>query len=637
MRSTTLFFYGESNCFNPQILERCTVTTADVLTATKAMPAKAESKINDMVIHVATVNGSGSQSANTILLRSIMQMGIPVSGKNLFPSNIQGMPTWFTIRANKDGYLARRDTFDVLVAMNPETAHQDVMKMHPGAMVVYDEPLHLDSLRDDLDFYAVPFDKLVKPVVDIAKLRKLVRNVVYDGVLAFLIGIEPDAMEEAIRKQFKAKAKAAELNVNAARAGYEYAKSTLPAQKKYRLQRMSETVDKIIIEGNSAAALGAMFAGVTVVTWYPITPSSSMAEHLIDYMSKYRSDPKTGKHEFAILQAEDELASIGMAVGAGWAGARAMTCTSGPGISLMTEIIGLAYFTEVPAVIFNVQRMGPSTGMPTRTAQGDVLFAAHLSHGDTQHIMMFPNSPEEIFAMGYEAFDLAEQFQSIVFVMSDLDLGMNNWVAEPFAYPEKPLNRGKVLSAEDLEKVQEFQRYKDVDGDGIPYRTLPGTNHPKAPYFTRGSGHNESASYTEDPDEYATILARLQKKMQTARDIVPQPEIDQVQGTRVGIIAYGTSHWPLVEARDILRAEHDMETSYLRVRAYPFNRKIADFIDAHDRVYVIDQNRDGQMLQLLRLELNGTQIDKLRSITYYGGLPLSADYLVSQFIAQEKK
>ncbi|MBI1983434.1 MAG: 2-oxoacid:acceptor oxidoreductase family protein, partial [Acidobacteria bacterium] len=442
--------------------------------------------VNDLSIQVATVNGSGSQTANTVLLRAILQMGIPVSGKNLFPSNIAGLPTWFTIRASKQGYVARRKEIDFLVAMNLETAEEDVRDLGPGSAVVYDERLDLKRLRDDVVFYPVPFDELVTPVCPDARLRKLVRNMIYDGVLAKLLGIEMEEIQSALQKQFRKKIKAAQLNFNAARAGYDFAEKNLEKADRFALQRMDATKGKILIDGNSAAALGAMFAGVTVVTWYPITPSSSLCETLIEYMKRYRIDPETGKATFAIVQAEDELAAIGMVLGASWAGARAMTSTSGPGISLMGEFVGLGYYAEVPAVIFDIQRVGPSTGLPTRTAQGDILSTAFLSHGDTKHPMLFPCSVEECFTMAIEAFDLAERLQTPVFVMSDLDLGMNNWMADPFTYPEKPIARGKVLSLEDIQRLGRFERYRDVDGDAIGYRTLPGTPHPAAGYFTRG-------------------------------------------------------------------------------------------------------------------------------------------------------
>lgn len=602
----------------------------------KVSETSVQTKINDIVIHVATANGSGSQSANTALLRSIFQMGIPVSGKNLFPSNIQGLPTWFTIRANKHGYVARRDQIDLLVAMNPETATDDLFKMQPGSLVVYDEPLKLDSLRDDIEFYPVPFNELVKEIVPNAKLRKLVRNIVYNGIVAKLIGIEMAEVEEAIRKQFPNKPKAAALNIQAAQIGFEFAAEKLPSQDKFRLERMDKTKGKIIIDGNAAAALGCLFAGVTVVTWYPITPSSSLIESLIDYLRRYRIDPETGKATFAVIQAEDEIAALGMVVGAGWAGARSMTATSGPGISLMSEFSGLAYFAEIPGVVFDVQRVGPSTGLPTRTMQGDLLSTAFLSHGDTKNVMLLPSSPEEIYEMAGQAFDLAEQLQSLVFVMSDLDLGMNNWMADPFRYPENPINRGKVLTAEQLEKLDDFGRYKDVDGDGIPYRTLAGTKHHKAPYFTRGTGHDEYARYSEDHQNFEVLLNRLNKKFETARKLVPKPVVEKMENAKFGIVAYGTSHYPIVEVRDALQKQHGLATDYLRLRAYPFTEELAAFIDQHEYVYVIDQNRDAQMYQLMKIDFGTERIGKMRSLINFDGLPLSSDRVLSLILNEEK-
>jgi len=594
-----------------------------------------EKIVNDFNIQVATVNGSGSQTANTVLLRSIFQMGIPVSGKNLFPSNIAGLPTWFTIRVSKKGYLARREAIDILVAMNPESAREDVIKLSPGAVVVYDEPLNLKPLRDDLVYYAVPFDKLVATVCPDAKLRRLVKNMVYDGVLAKLLGIEMAEIEKSLRKQFKKKPKAADLNLGAAKAGYEYAEKHLAKADPYFVERMDLTKGKIIIDGNSAAALGCVFAGVTVATWYPITPSSSLCESLIEYLKRYRVDKETGKASFAVVQSEDELAAVGMAIGAGWAGARAMTSTSGPGISLMAEFAGFAYYSEIPVVIFDIQRVGPSTGLPTRTSQSDILSATFLSHGDTKHILLLPASVEECFAFALEAFDLAEEFQTPVFVMSDLDLGMNNWMSDPFPYPTGPLRRGKVLSAEELDRMKEFARYRDGDGDGIPYRTLPGNPHPQAAYFTRGSGHDEHAQYSERPGDYVHNMDRLARKYETARQRVPTPVIDQNSKGKVGLIAYGTSHWAVVESRDRLRAAHDLETSYLRLRALPFNHELEDFIRHHDRVYVVEQNRDGQMHDLIRLEVAPETALKLRSVRHYNGLPISPRSVVEEILAQE--
>ncbi len=592
--------------------------------------------VNDMSIQVATVNGSGSQSSNTVLLRAIFQMGVPVSGKNLFPSNIAGLPTWYTIRANKDGYIGRKKEIDFLVAMNAETAQDDVMSLAPGAAVLYDEPLALDKLRNDLIFYSVPYDKLVATVCPEAKLRKLVKNMVYVGVVAQLLSIEMGEVEKAIRKQFAKKVKAANLNLGAAQAGFDYAKASLQKRGAFYIERMDKTAGKIIIDGNSAAALGCMFAGCTVVTWYPITPSSSLVETMIEYMKEYRIGPD-GKATFAIVQAEDELAAIGMVIGAGWAGARSMTATAGPGISLMSEFSGLAYYAEIPGVIWDIQRVGPSTGLPTRTSQGDILSTAFLSHGDTKNIMLIPCSVTECFSMASDAFNLAEQFQTLVFVMSDLDLGMNNWMSDPFEYPTTPIKRGKVLSKTDLDKLGGFARYKDLDGDGVGYRTLPGTDHPAAAYFTRGSGHNDKSSYSERPDDYENNMERLNRKFETVRSFVPRPEILKGTNAKIGIIAYGTSHWGIVESRDQLRNEYAIETDYLRLRAYPFTREVHEFIEQHDRVYVVEQNRDAQMLSLLKLDLKPELITKMRSISHLDGLPLDARSVTDELSTMEGK
>jgi 2-oxoglutarate ferredoxin oxidoreductase subunit alpha len=597
-----------------------------------------QDRVNDFSIQVATVNGSGSQTANNVLMRSIFQMGIPVSGKNLFPSNIAGLPTWFTIRASKHGWIGRKKEIDVLVAMNPETAREDTEKLDPGAAVVYDESLKLKELRSDLHFYPVPFDKLVAPVCPEAKLRKLVRNMIYDGVLAHLLGIDLEEMRKALFKQFgERKKKAAELNWGAVLAGHDFAAANLAKLDPFRVERMDKTAGKLIIDGNSASALGCLFAGVTVLTWYPITPSSSLAEALISYLERFRKDPATGKATYAVVQAEDEIAAIGMVIGAGWAGARAMTCTSGPGISLMSEFIGLGYFAEVPAVIIDVQRAGPSTGLPTRTMQGDTLINAIVSHGDTKHPVLFPASPEECFAMAQDAFNLAEQFQTPVFVNLDLDLGMNNWMSDPFEYPEQPIARGKVLSRAELERLGGFERYRDVDGDGIPYRTLPGTDHPAAGYFTRGTGHNEKAAYSEREDDWVRNLDRLSRKFEGFRQAVPQPQACYADNAAIGLVCLGTSRYAVEESCDQLRREQGIEASWLRLKAYPFNEVLDDFIDRHERVYVVDQNRDGQLLLLMRMELSAARIAKLRSLRYYGGMPLDARTVTDQVVAEEMR
>ena len=590
--------------------------------------------VNDFSIQIATVNGSGSQSANAVLLRSIFHMGVPVSGKNLFPSNIAGLPTWFTIRVSKHGWIARKNDIDILISMNPERAQEDVLSLAPGAVVIFDEPLKLDELRTDVSFYSVPFDRITAATGAEPKLRKLVRNMVYVGVAAQLLSIDMERLEATVRKQFAKKVKAAELNLSAVRAGYEYAAATLTKQDPYVVEPMKATDGKILIDGNTAAALGALFAGVTVVAWYPITPSTSVIEDLIDTMKQYRVE-KDGKATFAAVQAEDELAAIGMVLGAGWAGARAMTATSGPGISLMAEFAGLGYYVEIPGVIFDVQRTGPSTGLPTRTSQADLSFIAGLSHGDTRHVMLLPASVKECFEMGIAAFDLAEQLQTPVFVLSDLDLGMNDWMSEPFEYPEKHINRGKVLNAQQLEELGGFARYKDVDGDGIGYRTLPGTDHPAAAYFTRGSGHNEKALYSERPEDYENNMLRLARKFETAKTLVPKPILEGTGRQKTGIIAFGTSHWAVMEGRDQLERESGLATDYLRIRAFPFTQEVADFVAAHERIYVVEQNRDAQMLNLLKTNLDPADAVKLHPVLHFNGLPIDAQSVTNAIAAAE--
>jgi 2-oxoglutarate ferredoxin oxidoreductase subunit alpha len=609
------------------------MTTAQ-LEATRRAPPLPRAVVNDFAVQVATVNGSGSQSANTVLLRALFQMGIPVSGKNLFPSNIAGLPTWYTIRVSREGWVARKKEVDVLVAMNGETAREDVAQLPAGAAVVYDAALELEAIRSDLVFYPVPFDDLVEPVSPDARLRKLLRNMVYVGVLGGLLGIEPAEVERALGRTFGKKAKALELNLRAVRAGFEHA-AGVEKRDPFRVERMDATRGKIIVDGNAAAALGALFAGVTVVTWYPITPSTSVVETLHGYLEQYRRTPD-GQATFAVLQAEDELAAIGMVMGAGWAGARAMTATSGPGLSLMSEFAGLGYFAEVPAVIVDVQRVGPSTGLPTRTSQGDLLSTAFLSHGDTQHLLLFPGSVEECFTMTGQAFDLAERFQTPVFVLSDLDLGMNNWMAEPLPYPDGPLDRGKVLSKADLDRLGGFARYRDVDGDGIGWRTLPGTDHPRAAYFTRGTGHDEQAVYSERSDVFEQNMARLRRKLEGARAALPQP-VQRGTGSPVGLLAHGSSDPAVREALDQLHREAGLEADYLRVRAWPFAASVRDFVAAHDRVYVVEQDRDAQLLSLLRLDLEPALAGRLRSVAHITGLPLDARSVTDEILAQEAR
>ena len=590
--------------------------------------------INDFVIQIATVNGSGSQTANMVILRAIFQMGVPVGGKNFFPSNIAGLPTWFTIRANQRGYVGMRRAIDVCVVMNPETAKDDVMGLKPGTVVVYDEPLNVQAYRDDLLFHAVPFDKIVADVTKEVKLRRLVRNMIYCGVLSHLLKIDLKELEIAVDKQLGHKVKAVQLNVMALEAGRKYASEHFEIRHPYKIERMDKTAGMILVEGNDAAAMGCLFAGVTVLAWYPITPSSGLPEALTEYLKHYRIDKTTGKATFAVVQAEDEIAAIGMVIGAGWAGARAMTATSGPGISLMSEFVGLAYYTEVPSVIFNIQRIGPATGLPTRTSQGVVLFSAFNSHGDTEHPILIAGSVAECYSMAIEAFDLAERLQTLVYVMMDLDLGMNVWMSPEFQYPDKPMDRGKVLDAAKVKELgANWGRYKDVDGDGIPWRSIPGT--PAPAYFTRGSGHTAMATYSERPEDYTSNMDRLHRKFQTARTLVPAPVVDVKPGATVGIIAYGSSDCAVLETRDQLREEAGLETSYLRLRAFPFTAEVEDFIRRYDRVYVVDQNRDGQMCKLLEIECDPALAVRLRSVRHYTGLPIDARAITDAILARE--
>lgn len=589
--------------------------------------------VNDFSIEVATVNGSGSQTANTVLMRTIFQMGVPVTGKNLFPSNIAGLPTWFQIRANHKGYKARKAGIDLMICMNPETAKEDVAKVAPGTVLIYDEPLKLNALRDDLAFCPVPFQKLVAASCPEPKLHKLVKNMVYVGVAAQMIGLDMEEVKSAIAKQLAGKQKAIDLNQAAVQAGFDWAAAEAPRQDHLRIERLDRTQGQIIIDGNTACALGAMFAGVTVVAWYPITPSSSVIEQLIDYSKEYRRDPETGKLNVAIVQMEDEIASAGVVVGAGWAGARSMTATSGPGISLMSEFIGLGYFAECPGVFVNVTRMGPSTGLPTRTSQGDVELCAKCSHGDTLHICLYPGNMEECFQFTYQAFDLAERYQTPVFVVTDLDLGMQNWASEPFSYPGSAYDRGKVLDEAQLKEIQDWGRYKDVDGDGVCYRTLPGTPGGKGAYFTRGTGHNPYALYSEKPDEFKATVDRLKRKFMTARAHVPKPVITG-PGVSRGILAYGSSDPAVVEARDLLVERFSKETDYLRVRALPFTGELEAWIDSHEVVYVVEQNRDGQMAGLLK-EAYPQWATKLRNVLHYDSTAITAQTIVDQINAFE--
>ncbi len=598
-----------------------------------AQPAQdTKTLVNDFSIEIGTVNGSGSQTANSVLMRTIFQMGVPVSGKNLFPSNIAGLPTWFQIRANTKGYVARKAVVDLMICMNPETAKDDVLKLSPHATVIYDEPLKLNTLRDDLTYYPVPFQKLVTASCPEPKLHKLVKNMIYVGVAGQMLGLDMNETKNAITKQLKGKQKAIEINQAAVDAGFAWAAENMPAQSRLQVVADNKTAGNIIIDGNAACALGSMFAGVQVVGWYPITPSSSLVESLIDYADEHRRD-ESGKLTVAIVQMEDELASAGLVFGAGWAGARSMTSTSGPGISLMSEFIGLGYFSEIPGVFFNVARTGPSTGLPTRTMQGDIEICAKCSHGDTLHINLYPGNMGECFDFAYEAFNLAERFQTPIFVVTDLDLGMQNWMSKPFTYPEGNFDRGKVLGEKELAEMKDWGRYKDVDGDGIPYRSLPGTPGGKGAYFTRGSGHNAMAQYSEKPEDYKALVDRLRLKYETAKQYVPKPVLADT-GSKRGILAFGSSDPAVMEARDVLVDSFQKKTDYLRLRALPFTAEVDAFIKGSEVIYVVEQNRDGQMHALLG-EFYPEAAMKFKKVLHYNGMALDAQTIVDQITAFE--
>jgi 2-oxoglutarate ferredoxin oxidoreductase subunit alpha len=589
--------------------------------------------INDFSMVVATVNGSGSQTSNLALIRALFRMGIPVSGKNMFPSNIQGMPTYFTVRANKDGFTARREKMEILVGMNPETFDEDLTNLVEGGVCFYPDQFQIPETRDDVVFYPMPVQQIIKEQDPPRVLQNYMRNMVYVGVVSELLGIEIGELRRALESHFKGREKSIELNMQIVEASALWARENLVKEDKYIVERDNQTEGMIMLDGNTAGALGTIFGGVSFVAWYPITPGSSLAEALQSNLPRLRTDEETSKQTYAIIQTEDELAAIGMIIGAGWAGARAMTSTSGPGVSLMAEFAGLAYFTEVPIVIWDVQRMGPSTGLPTRTSQGDILFTRFLGHGDTQQIMLIPGNIEECFEFGWRSFDIAERLQAPVFVLSDLDLGMNLWMSKPFDYPDQPMDRGKVLTAEDLEKIEEFARYRDVDGDGIPYRTLPGTDHPKAAYFLRGSGHNEQAFYSERPEVYSANMDRIARKYETAREHMPKPVIEENEGSAIALIAYGSTDPAIKEALSRLAAQ-GMKIDYLRIRAVPFTDEIHDFIRKHDRIYVAEMNTNGQMHMLLRLEMPD-QATKLISLTHNNGLPMSARWITEAVLELE--
>lgn len=590
--------------------------------------------INDFTITVATVNGSGSASSNTILAKSIFRMGVPVTPKNLFPSNIAGLPTWFIIRVSEKGYQARSGTNEVVVALNAETAAKDVASVDKGGVLFIDAKLARHVNRDDIAVFEVPFADLAKPHAPDPRLRKLLANMIYVGVCTHMFGLDREVVMGAVASQFSGKEKVVKLNQDVVQVGIDYAAENFDASKcPFKIETRDLTRDKIFIEGNTAAAMGALMGGCTFVGWYPITPSSSVCEEFIKLCHKHRV--VKGEQRFAAVQAEDELASLGLVLGAGWAGARAFTATAGPGISLMAEFAGFGYYAEIPAVVMDIQRVGPSTGMPTRTQQCDVASCYSLSHGDTGHIVLMPSGIAELYEMSAQSFDLAERYQTPVFLLSDLDMGMNYWMSDALAYPDKGFDRGKVLDKEALDKVEEFARYKDVDGDGIPYRTLPGTRHPKAPYFTRGSGHTETAAYTEDSDEYQLVIDRIKKKIEGSVRDTPAPILEGDASCDVGILHYGSTSFAVEEARDVL-AEKGIVTKSMRVRALPLHDEVIDFVKSCRVVYVAEQNRDGQVADLLRLRVPGSA-DIIKKVLYYAGLPLAAGPIVEAIEADVRE
>lgn len=593
------------------------------------MAAKASAKLNNFVVKLANVNGTGSASANSLLMKAIFRMGIPVTGKNFFPSNIQGLPTWYEIRISKDGYLARSGDVDIMVAMNSRTYEQDLREVSPGGIFIYDSSWPRDRRlsRPDIKIFGIPFARMCNVEFSKARTRILMKNMAYLGAVAAMIKIDMEVIEGLIKEIFASKPQLIDANMKAVNLGVAYACEHFDVPLVTHLKRLQKTSDKIMIDGNTAAALGCVYAGATVGAWYPITPSTSLMDAFRGFCERFRKDPETGERNYCVIQAEDELAAIGIVLGASWSGARAFTPTSGPGLSLMTEFIGFAYFAELPAVIFDVQRVGPSTGMPTRTQQGEILAAAYASHGDTKHVVLFPADPRECFEMAVAAFDLSDRLQTPVIVLSDLDIGMNDWMIDELEWdPAYVPDKGKVLDAEALEKVKVFHRYIDADGDGIAPRTLPGV-HPNGAYFVRGSGHNQYGYYTEDADEYQQVVDRLLIKWDTAKKLVPEPAIQRGRkGAKWGIVSCGSCDSAVVEAIDRL-AQAGVYVSYCRIKAFPFSKKVTRFLEQHERVFVVEQNRDAQLKSLLALETDYPKA-RMQSILSYKGIPMDCRCIV---------
>ena len=598
-----------------------------------------EKIFNDFCITFSTINGSGSATANTTILRALFKMGIPVTGKNIFPSNIQGLPTWYSIRLSKKGYRARLEKDDIVIAMNPETLAQEYDFVLPGGVILYPDDINLPKVREDIICYPMPVKAMLQEVDAPPKLRDYITNMVYVGVLAQVIGIDLEKIKFALDFHFKGKAEAANSNYEIVVKAASWAAENIIKRDPYYVEEMDGTKDYILAEGNIAGALGSIYGGVQFAAWYPITPASSLAEALNEYLPAFRKDPLTGKDTYAVVQAEDELASIGMAVGAGWAGLRSLTSTSGPGLSLMAEYIGLAYYSETPVVIWDVQRVGPSTGLPTRTAQSDLSFAYTISHGDTQHILLLPGTVDECFEFGWKAFDYAERFQTPVLVLIDLDLGMNNWMCRPFRYPDQPMDRGKVLWENDLDDFEKthqgkWGRYWDVDGDGIPYRTLPGYVHPDAAYFARGTGHNDFARYSEEPDVWESTMARLKMKIENSAKALPEPILTGSGKAETGLLSFGSCDPTVEEAQDLFQ-QNGRLTDYLRIRALPLHTKIKKFIENHTKVYVIENNRDSQLWQIL-VAAYPEHATRLIKVAHCDGLSLTAKWISSTIAELEK-
>lgn len=589
--------------------------------------------VNDFSIIVGTKNGSGSSTANNTILRAIFKMGIPVSGKNLFPSNIQGLPTWYTIRASKDGYLGRRETNEIVIAINPDSFTRDLESVAPGGAFYYADHIKLPINRTDIAIYPMPVKELVKNDPNVpTDFRELVGNMVYVGVLAQMIGIDIEKIKAALEFHFKGKQKPIAMNMGAVNAGYEWAKENLEKKDPYSLEPMDKTEGLIMADGNTAAAIGSIFGGVQFVAWYPITPATSLAEAINDYLPMLRKR-EDGKHTYAVIQSEDELAAIGMTVGAGWSGLRSMTSTSGPGLSLMTEFVGLAYYAEVPVVIWDIQRIGPSTGLPTRTSQADLSFAMDMGHGDSDSIVLMPGNMNECFDFGWQSFDIAERLQTPIIILSDLDMGMNQWMSNPFGYPKTSMDRGKVLLEKDIEELKgNWGRYLDKDGDGITYRTFPGNKHPMSSYFTRGTGHDEYARYTEDAETFDRNMLRLKKKFVTAKQYMPKPVVFSTEGANVAIIAYGSTESAIIEARDLLAQNEGIKTDFMRVRAIPFTPEVDEFVSKYDQVFVVELNRDGQLHQQLVLAYPD-HVSKFKSLALGDGMPASAKWVRESILA----